>query len=65
MKVAPWRRNCDTSKVLAVAVLGGAFAVQNRTDAQERGFTLFYALDMTTMIDWVYSINGGLRCVFP
>ena len=62
IKAVTWRNEFGTVQVVTAAVLGGVYALRNLIDAQEKGLTIFWAHDLTAMLDWMHNTqpNQGL-----
>ena len=54
VKAATWRSDFGTVQVVTAAVLGGVYALRNLMDAQDRGLAIFWAHDLTAMLDWMH-----------
>lgn len=54
IKAVTWRNEFGTIQVVTAAVLGGVYALRNLMDAQEKGLTIFWAHDLTAMLNWMH-----------
>lgn len=52
-KAEQWRREFGELQVVPSAVLSGVYALPHLVEAQRRGLTLFWAHNLTQMIEWI------------
>jgi len=52
-KAEYWIKEFGARNVVPVAVLSGVFKLHNLINAQERGLTIFWAHDLTELIEWI------------
>lgn len=57
-KAGSWPKDFGTVQVVPVAVLSGVFKRHNLSDAQRRGLTLFWAHDLSTMMDSIHATKS-------
>ncbi len=50
-----WRDEFGKRQVIPSAVLSGVYKLRHLETAQERGLTLFWAHDLTQMLNWIQS----------
>lgn len=59
VKAGVWANDFGTISVVTAAVLGGVYGLRHLVEAQDRGLTLFWAHNLSTMIDWLHSTGTG------
>jgi hypothetical protein len=52
-KAEAWRKDFGETQVVPTAVLGGVYKLHNLVDAQNRGLALFWAHDLTSLLDFI------------
>ncbi len=52
-KAEAWRRDFGAIQVVPVAVLSGVYALNNLEEAQQRGFTLYWAHRLEDLVQWI------------
>lgn len=52
-KASGWLHDFGATQVVPVAILSGVYKIHNLVDAQARGLTLFWAHDLTPLLEWV------------
>lgn len=52
-KAEAWISQFGTRNVVPVAVLSGVYKIRNLIDAQHRGLTIFWAHDLSELMDWI------------
>lgn len=55
VKADTWSREFGTRSAVPTAVLSGVFKINNLEDAQTRGLTLFWAHDLSALLNWINS----------
>lgn len=57
VKATTWRSEFGSVQVVTAAILSGVYSLRNLVYAQERKLALFWAHDLTAMINWVRSTD--------
>lgn len=53
VKAGTWRQDFGDRNVVPVAILSGVYKLHNLVDAQTRGLSLFWAHDLTELLNWI------------
>ena len=53
VKAVTWRQDFGDRNVVPVAILSGVYKLHNLIDAQTRGLSLFWAHDLTELLNWI------------
>lgn len=53
VKAVAWKKDFGDRQVVPCAVLGGCYKLSNLENVQQRGLALFWAHDLTSMLDWI------------
>lgn len=53
VKAEAWRQDFGRTQVVPAAVLAGVYNLHNLEEAQARGLTIFWAHDLTRLVDWI------------
>lgn len=57
VKAVGWKRDFGLRQVVPAAVLGGVYNISNLLDAQDRGLSLFWVHDLSSLITWIDHTN--------
>lgn len=58
VKAVGWKRDFGLRQVLPSAVLGGVYNLHNLLEAQDRGLSVFWALDLAPLTTWIDQTKG-------
>ena len=58
VKAGSWKSDFGLRQVVPTAVLSGVYKLHNLLDAQERGLTLFWALNLKPLTEWINRTKG-------
>ncbi len=53
VKATIWKEEFGSSQVVTAAVLAGVYNLRNLKDAQDKGLTIFWSHDLTSMLNWM------------
>lgn len=59
VKATDWRAHFGSNHMVPAAVLSGLYKLNNLLDAQAAGLSLFWALDLAPLADWISSTRGN------
>ncbi|PIP82334.1 MAG: XamI family restriction endonuclease [Elusimicrobia bacterium CG_4_9_14_3_um_filter_62_55] len=54
-KAEAWQKDFGERNIVPVAVLSGVYKLANLIEAQERGLSLFWAHEIDTLLNWIYT----------
>lgn len=58
VKAQNWQHDFGSRNVVPAAVLSGVYKLENLQEAQDRGLTLFWAHDLTTLREWLAAMKN-------
>ena len=53
VKAVSWKEDFGRRQVVPTALLSGVYKLHNLEDAQDRGLTIFWAHNLTALVDWI------------